>query len=397
MADAYEKLASLPVAALRLDDDVITVLQRLGLKNLGQLLAIAQGEEPGRESAGQDWQQGAADQMGDKELGRDALQRRFRKGLKGRKSPSSNPLIRLDQILGKVPEPLLPVVPQHIPLVQRRLLEPLRYRALLDRAVADLAQDMVRELEGKGLGARRLDLGMWRVDGELSVRHLELAAATRDAAHICRLFADKLEDVDAGFGIEMLRLRASWCEPLAIAQGDFEAAAEMHGTSLSACLDRLSVRLGKDAVRRPVPWASHLPERSQRWQEPLAGISLTEGPSEGRGAGLSSTDQPSQGELALYTRPLKVLDRPERIAVLYAAPDGCPRRFRWRGNVHEVTRVEGPERIAPEWWRERGNTRLRDYYRIEDGAGARYWIFRQGIIGDGRGGAPDWYLQGLFA
>ncbi|MEE4287846.1 MAG: DUF6504 family protein, partial [Erythrobacter sp.] len=95
--------------------------------------------------------------------------------------------------------------------------------------------------------------------------------------------------------------------------------------------------------------------------------------------------------------PLKLLDKPERIAVLYATPDGVPQRFRWRGALREVVRVEGPERIAPEWWRERSTARLRDYYRIEDANGARYWIYRHGLAGDGRGGAPDWYLQGLFA
>ena len=92
-----------------------------------------------------------------------------------------------------------------------------------------------------------------------------------------------------------------------------------------------------------------------------------------------------------------MLDKAERIAVLYAFPDGLPQRFRWRSGVHEVARAEGPERIAPEWWRERSNVRLRDYYRIEDRDGCRYWIYRHGIAGDGRGGAPDWYLQGLYA
>ena len=96
-------------------------------------------------------------------------------------------------------------------------------------------------------------------------------------------------------------------------------------------------------------------------------------------------------------RQLKLLDRAEKIAVLYATPDGYPQRFRWRGQVHEVVRVEGPERIAPEWWRSKSTTRLRDYYRIEDAAGCRYWIYRHGLIGDGRGGAPDWFLQGLCA
>ena len=278
-----------------------------------------------------------------------------------------------------MPEPLLPVVPQQMPLVQRRLLEPIRYRQLLDQVVADLAQDMARELERRGEGARRLELGLWRVDGEVTVRRLELAAATREAAHIVRLFAARLDDIDAGFGIEMLRLRASWAEPVALEQGDIEAAAENHGIALSALVDRLTVRLGEGAVSRPVPFASHIPERGQRWHPPL------------------EPEPASQGQPAFHKRPLKMLDRAEKIAVLYATPDGYPQRFRWRGEVHEVTRVEGPERIAPEWWRERGATRLRDYYRIEDQRGRRYWIYRLGIVGDGRGGAPDWYLQGLCA
>ncbi|WP_247711138.1 DNA polymerase Y family protein [Qipengyuania vesicularis] len=345
--DLERALQNLPVAALRLDQDVVTVLRRLGLKKLGELTTI----------------------------GRDAIQRRFR----NRKSPAANPLVRLDQLLGRVPEPLLPVVPQQMPLVQRRLMEPIRHRQLLDQVVEDLAEDMARELEGRGEGARRLELGLWRVDGEVTVRRLELAAATREAAHIVRLFATKLDDIDAGFGIEMLRLRASWAEPLALEQDDIEAAAENHGIALSALVDRLTVRLGEGAVSRPVPFASHIPERAQRWQPPL------------------EPEPASQGQLAFHKRPLKLLERSEKIAVLYATPDGYPQRFRWRGEVHEVSRVEGPERIAPEWWRERGTTRLRDYYRIEDQRGRRYWIYRLGIVGDGRGGAPEWYLQGLCA
>lgn len=344
--DAAERLATLPVAALRLDDDVLTVLRRLGLKRLGQLHGI----------------------------GRDALHRRFRS-----RSPAANPLVRLDQLLGRAPEPLLPVIAVPDPLVQRRLMEPIRHRALLDRVLADLAADMARVLEGQAQGARRLELGLWRVDGEVIVRRLEFAAATRDPAHITRLFASKLDDVDAGFGIELLRLRASWTEPLPLAQADFEAAAEAHGTSLGECIDRLTVRLGEKAVRRPVAYASHIPERAQRWQAPLAPAPA------------------SQGELALHQRPLKLLDRPEPIAVLYATPDGLPQRFRWRGQVHEVVRAEGPERIAPEWWREKSTVRLRDYYRIEDDEGRRYWIYRHGLVGDGRGGPPEWFLQGLCA
>ena len=345
-------LADLPIAALRLDGAVVTVLRRLGIKRLGQLADIERGGS-----------------------GRDAIQRRFR----NRRSPAANPLVRLDQMLGRIAEPLLPVVPVTPPLAQRRLMEPIRHRDLLERVLADLAADIVGELEKRGEGARRLELGMWRVDGEVAIKRLEMAAATRDVAHICRLFGGKLDDIDAGFGIELVRLRASWTEALALTQAGLEGGAEQPGTTLAACIDRLTVRLGEGAVSRPVPYASHLPERAQRWQKPLA------------------PEPTSQGLLAFHHRPLKLLDKPEQIAVLYATPDGYPERFRWRDGVHDVVRVEGPERIAPEWWREKSGTRLRDYYRIEDAAGRRYWLYRAGVIGDGRGGIPDWFLQGLCA
>ncbi len=370
-------LDHLPVAALRLDPATLLVLRRLGLKRIGDLAGVA----------------------------RDALARRFRNV----RTPGANPLIRLDQLRGRVPEPLLPVVAVDLPLVQRRLLEPIRHRALLDRVVTDLCGDLARLLEGRALGARRLELGLWKIDGEVLVRTLELAAASRDPAHIARLFAHRLDGIDAGFGIELARLRAPWTEPVALSQRDLDAAAEAHGTSLSACIDRLTARLGPQAVRRPVPRASHLPERAQAW-ESLSGAPSTSvdglrhrpapppghptewyalGGRVGERAGAASSREAGK------ERPLKLLDRPEPIAVLYASPDGLPRLFRWRGEVHEIARAEGPERIAPEWWRERGTTRLRDYYRIEDGQGRRYWIYRAGLPDDGRGGVPEWFLQGL--
>lgn len=352
-------LGDLPVASLRLDQDVLTVLRRLGLKRLDDLANITAGRADHSEAAA-----------------RDSLHRRFR----NRKSPSANPLVRLDQLLGRVPEPLLPVIAQFMPMVQRRLVEPIRHRSLLDTVLKDLAQDLARELEARGQGVRRLELGLWRVDGEVIVRALEMAAATRAPDHIIRLFADKLENIEAGFGIETVRLRASWAEPCALSQGDVEASAERHGTSLAACIDRLTVRLGPYAVRRPVACASHVPERAQRPQAPLQFFS-----------------HPAPDVYSNRARPLKMLDRPEQISVLYASPDGYPQRFRWRGNVCDVVRVEGPERIAPEWWREKSTTRLRDYYRIEDSIGQRYWIYRYGFAGDGRGGVPLWYLQGISA
>ncbi len=396
-----DSLDALPVAALRLDDDVLLLLRRLGLKRIGDLAGI----------------------------GRDALARRFRT----RRAPAANPLVRLDQLLGRVPEPLLPVIAHDVPLVQRRLMEPIRHRALLDRVLADLAGDLSRVLEGRMLGARRLELSLWRVDGEVIRRHLELASSSRDPEHISGLLEARLGHIEAGFGIELVRLRAPWTERLALSQADLEAAAETHGTSLSACIDRLTVRLGEGAVHRPVPHASHVPERAQRWESlsgapstsvdglrpilppiptpapppghPKYTISLGGRPHRrkcppdisvplGRErAGAASSREAGQ------ERPLKLLDRAEPIAVIHASPEGLPRRFRWRGQVHEVARAEGPERIAPEWWRERSGARLRDYYRIEDEEGRRYWIYRAGLAGDGRGPRPDappeWFLHGL--
>jgi protein ImuB len=358
--DLLRSLADLSVAALRLDEGVLAVLRRLGIKRVGDLAGVSGAHEDPANAA----------------AARDALARRFR----NHRSPAANPLLRLDQLLGRVPEPLLPVSARPLPMVTRRLLEPLRHRAPLDRVIADLAQDMMRTLEARRQGARRLELALWRVDGEVLWRRIELAAATRDSDHMIRLFAARLDTLEAGFGIETVQLRASWTEPLAALQADLDAAAEHHGTALAGCIDRLSVRLGAEAVTRPVLRASHIPERAQAWQPPLDPVH-------------AASHQPA----CHAPRPLKLLDSPEPIAVLHASPDGVPQRFRWRGTVCEVARVEGPERIAPEWWRERSTARLRDYYRIEDGAGRRYWVYRQGIAGDGRGGLPEWFLHGLYA
>jgi protein ImuB len=152
------------------------------------------------------------------------------------------------------------------------------------------------------------------------------------------------------------------------------------------------VKLGSRVVRQPQAEESHLPERASGWAPALSSL---------RGA--SATKQSSGANLDCFAalamtmgRPQRLLDRPEAIDVIYATPEGTPRRFVWRRAVHDITRAEGPERIAPEWWRQPSSARLRDYYRIEDASGRRYWIYREGLIGDGRGGAPNWFIHGLF-
>lgn len=339
-------VAPLPSAALRLNADTLLLLTRLGLKSVGDLMAVP----------------------------RESLARRFR----NRRSAESNPLVRLDQILGRAPEMIVPLVEQVPPSTERRLLEPVLHVSLLARIVGDLSLDLSRTLEAARLGARRLVLHLWRVDGDAVRRVVELASPSRDPAHLARLFDERLDDIDAGFGIDQARLTAVWAEALEEAQDRLDAPAT-NGTTLPVLIDRLVTRLGAGSVARLAPRQSHLPERAQRRLPPEAAPPAT------------------QYDLGFHQRPLKLLDRAEPIAVIYATPEGLPRRFRWRGALHDIARAEGPERIAPEWWRQRSSARLRDYYRIEDARGRRYWIYRHGLVGDGRGDLPEWYLHGFFA
>lgn len=349
--DPLDWLGQLPVAAMRLDDDVLLLLRRLGLKRITDIAG----------------------------LHRDALARRFR----NRSARGANPLIKLDQMLGHRPEPLLPITAVEMPCVTRRLIEPLLHQELLDRVITDLGHDLGSLLETQRLGARRILLRAWRVDGDRIERQLELAGASRDAVHITRLMIQKCCAIDAGFGIDQVQLLVPWAEPLALTQGELDEAAQggseqRSSISLSVFVDRITTRLGKGAIARPVAYPSHYPERSQRNLPPMGGPVTT------------------QGTFTSHNRPIKLLDQPEPIAVIYATPKGVPRSFRWRGKMHSIVRAEGPERIAPEWWRESSRTRLRDYYRIEDESGRRYWIYRHGVFDDGRGDDPLWYLQGMF-
>lgn len=339
-------LGPLPAAALRLNNDTRLLLTRLGLKTIGDLLQVP----------------------------RESLVRRFR----NRRAAEANPLFRLDQVLGKTHQPLVPLAEERPLFAERRLIDPLLALDLLARIIVDLAEDLARSLEAERKGARRLLLLLWRVDGDTISRTVELASPSRDPEHLARLFDERLEGIEAAFGIDQVRLVAVWAESLDLEQERLEAP-EARGTSFPVLLDRLVTRLGKHRVSRLEPRGSHLPERSQRRIAPDADPAA------------------AQYDLGFHQRPLKLLDRAEPITVIYATPEGLPRRFRWRGSLHDIAKVEGPERIAPEWWWQRSTARLRDYYRIEDETGRRYWIYRHGLVGDGRGGLPDWYLHGFFA
>jgi protein ImuB len=192
--------------------------------------------------------------------------------------------------------------------------------------------------------------------------------------------------LDPQFGFDAFALTASWSEQLDVLQSSLvEEPSE--SDDLARLVDRLTVKLGARAVRRPEQHESHLPEHSCLWVPAIDSLQR-----ENPATGVCS---PKAFRGVMKKRPQRLLDRPEGIDVIYATPEGMPRRFVWRRAVHDIARAEGPERIAPEWWRQPSSTRLRDYYHVEDKVGRRYWIFREGLFGDGRGGPPKWFIHGL--
>ena len=363
--DVAAKLAPLPVSALRLDGDTVRTLERLGLKTIGSLLGVP----------------------------RLALARRFR--------GAGDVGDVLDRALGRKDEPLTAAPADLPPRAALRLEEPATHAQAALVALDRLVPVLVRELEQRRRGARRLSLTGFRVDGSIAVASVTTAISSREPKHLQRLLADKAAALDPQFGFDAFALEADWTEDLGAAQESLveEPSGEQQ---LARLVDRLTVKLGQRAVRQPQPFESHLPERANRWVAAIKAYSLD------KGFRLKSGKEAVReyaGPLhhcveglpkASRIRPQRLLDRPEAIEVIYATPEGLPRRFMWRRMVHDIARVEGPERIAPEWWRQPSSTRLRDYYRVEDQIGRRYWIYREGLIGDGRGGAPGWFIHGLF-
>jgi protein ImuB len=334
------KLAPLHVSALRLDLETIRTLERLGLKTIGALM----------------------------EMPRLALARRFR--------GSEDVVDALDRALGLKPEPLTAAPADPPPRAALRLEEPATHPEAADQALERLIPKLVHELQERRLGVRRLTLSGFRVDGSVAVTSVSTAIPSREPQHLQRLLGDKAAALDPKFGFDAFALTADWSEDLGTPQ---ESLVEEPSDErdLARLVDRLTVKLGPRAVRRPQAQESHLPERASGW---VAAI---------------SSSRPPIGREELR-RPQRLLDRPEAIDVIYATPEGMPRRFVWRRAVHDIARAEGPERIAPEWWRRPSSSRLRDYYRIEDADGRRYWIYREGLFGDGRGGVPSWFIHGLF-
>ncbi|HYZ41867.1 MAG TPA: DNA polymerase Y family protein [Stellaceae bacterium] len=364
--DLRVALAPLPVEALRLDPTIIQGLRRVGLKRVGDLYAMP----------------------------RDALARRFGEIV----------VQRLDQALDNVPEPLSPLGETPSRRVRLSFVEPITEPADLMLATERLTADLVQRLAREGMGARRLDLAFHRVDGRVEWIRLGTARPSRDPRHLAALFKERLDTVDPGLGIEDMILAAFAVEPLPPDQIDLPGHSTRNETSgIAPLLDRLGNRLGLAALSRLEPRESHIPERASVWM-PVALPSPTQPCGLGPPSPAMRERVPSAARRVRVQqggegpRPIRLFEPPEPVEAFWVLPDDPPFRFTWRRRRHRVMHADGPERIADEWWQPQDSgavDAIRDYYRVEDEEGRRFWLFRAGLHGSDH--PPRWFVHGVFS
>jgi len=344
----HDRLSALPVAGLRLDSATVEKLDRLGLRTIGDLISLPRGP----------------------------LARRC----------GANVLKRLDQALGRQREPVSPRRPPPPHHARLMFAEPVGRSDDIAAGLDRLLDQLCAGLEAANQGIRQLELTLFRVDNSVERARIGTSRPVRDPAHLAHLFRDKIAELDPGFGIEVMMLAARRVDPLTHHQAGLDRQSQSGDTASTARLiDRLSGRLGARNVTRPEPVSTHIPERASRARPAL-------------GETKESDWSPPPRRPA---RPVQLLPQPAPIEVMAPVPDGPPVMFRWRRRQHHIARAEGPERIAPEWWhgtrgpKPQNVPRVRDYYRLEDNDGQRYWVFRDGLYRPDR--PPVWYLHGFFA
>ncbi len=283
--------------------------------------------------------------------------------------------LRLAQALGEAVEPIDPVVLPDVVSVKRVFAEPIGAPETIARYTEKLVVQLCDALENRALGARRLDLLFGRVDNRIEAVCVRLAVPVRDVKRLTRLLCDQIETVDPGFGIDRMRLTATLAEPLTPRQID---TAAPNVPELSGLIDILGNRLGAKSLYRLAPVESDVPERALRRVPPLT---------------------PVQANWPAWPRPQRLLAPAEEILPIAAElPDKAPRAFVWHKVRHAVVRSDGPERIFGEWWhRDPEIPAVRDYFRVEDDQGRRFWIFRSGDGEHRDSGNYRWYLHGIFA
>lgn len=344
-----DRVLPLPVAALEVSPETVLALSRAGLKTLGDLA--------GRPSH--------------------TLAARFGEAL----------VTRLRRILGHEDARITPLRPPPDCVVERHFPDPLQDTDGLEGIVARLLGEAGRLLEARGEGGRTFELSFFRSDGAVRRLVLETGRPSRDAGAILRLYRERIDSLadplDPGSGFDAIRLAVAVCEPLGTPQASLDGRA-VEEEAVADLVDRLVARFGRERVLRFVARDSHQPEREAALVPAAAGKSDAPAPWPA-----AQPDEPP-------SRPLQLFEPPQPVETLAEVPDGPPLRFRWRRVLHEIARAEGPERIAPDWWRGRPGEYTRDYYRVEDAQGRRFWLFRAGLYGR-ETTAPRWYLHGLFA
>ena len=348
-------LLDLPLAGLRLGPELLDTLRKLGLSSVGCIAGLP----------------------------RAPLAARF----------GSTLLRRLDQALGREEEAISPRLPVPELTAERVFAEPIILQEDIERTAVHLAANLRKGLDRRQLGARELELKLFRVDGNVVSIRVRSASPVYTAPRISMLFRERIagfhEDLDAGFGFDLIRLNILTSEERPAEQADF-AAKSGQGEAYGNLVDKLGARLGTDRVQHFAAADTHIPERSFGLLPEAAGSA---GPTPDL---LWQTgDEPPGGPVVLI-RPLLLFERPERVEVIAEAPDGPSIRFRWRRALYRIARSEGPERIACEWWRDGRGGLSRDYFRVEDDQGYRFWIFRQGLF-ERETRHTAWFMHGMFA
>ncbi len=333
-----QAIADLPVAALRLETEALASAARFGLERIADLYSMPRAPLA-------------------KRLGLATVR-------------------RLDQARGLVAEPIVSVVPFEAPRAERRLLEPIGTAEAITQVIADLVDDLVLQLQERGLGLRAALLTCGIVDGREQPIAIGTSRATRDAAHVKRMLNMRVERIDPGLGIEAMSLIAPRVEALTAQTLDAGLGTCDRSPDIAPLIDQLAGRIEPDAPFRLSSQESDVPERAVRRVEALT----------------KPLGWPA------WKRPVRMLKRPELLShVVALLPDHPPRRFTWRGTAYRVVAGDGPERIHGEWWRnDKELWAVRDYFRVETQGGERFWLFRRGDGVNEQTGDLSWYMHGMF-
>jgi protein ImuB len=353
-----EAVKSLPVFALGADDAITRGLRRAGLKTIGDVASRARHEITAR-------------------FGADFT-------------------TLLEHALGQGDAPISPRKPLPDYIVEKRFAEPVATEGVISATLSRLAETLVMSMDRQGKGARQLEASFFRTDGAVRTIVVDTGRPVTQGEIVDRLFRERLDalndPLDPGFGFDLIRLSASRTEIVVQQQRDLDATVH-DNDELAALIDRIAARIGGRRVVVHLPQDTHIPERA-----------VLAAPAQHHLAAATQAAWPARIESEPPLRPLRLFERPEPIKVPFATvPDGPPHHFTWRRAVHAVVRVEGPERIAMEWWKQDGRVLTRDYFRVEDEAGLRFWIYRDGLYAselvtdEGKPAPANWFVHGLFA